>query len=54
MTCRALWSTISDESLRSDVLFKIDFMYLTKEFENKDAECIFNNEKIFEDERGEN
>ena len=53
MACQALWNTISDESFHSDVLFEIDFMYSTKESENKDAECIFYNGKFSEDERGE-
>ena len=53
MACRALWNTTSEESFHSDALSKIDFMYSTKEPENKDAKCIFCNEKFFEDEREE-
>ena len=33
MACRALWNTTSDESLHSDVLSEIDFMYSIKESE---------------------
>ena len=53
MTCRTLWNTISDGLFHSDVLSEIVFMHSTKESENKDAECIFCNEKFSEDERGE-
>ena len=52
MACLALWNTTSDESFHSDVLSGIDFMYSTKESENKNAECIFCNGKFSEDERG--
>ena len=48
--CGALWNTISDQLSRSDVLYEIDFMYSTKESENKDAECIFCNGKFSENE----
>ena len=53
MACQALWNTISDESFHSDVLSEIDFIYSTKELENKDTECICCNGKFFEDEREE-
>ena len=53
MVCRTLWNTSSDESFHFDVLSEIDFMYLTKESGNKDAECIFCNAKVFEDDREE-
>ena len=53
MACQALWNTTSDGSFHSDVLSQIDFMYSTKESENKDAECIFCNGKFSEDEREE-
>ena len=53
MACCALWNTTSDESFHSDVLSEIDYMYSTKESENKDTKCFFCNEKISEDERGE-
>ena len=53
MVCRTLWNTPSDKSFHSDVLPEIDFMYSTKESENKDAECIFCNGKFSEDERGD-
>ena len=49
----ALWNTIGDESFHSDILSGMDFVYFTKESENKDAECIFCNGKFSEDERGE-
>ena len=32
---------------------EIDLKYTIKESENKDAECIFCNEKLLEDEQGE-
>ena len=38
--------------LLSTVLSEIDFIYSTKESENKDAECIFCNGKFSEDEQG--
>ena len=41
MVFRALWNATNDESFHSNVLCEIDFMYSTKESENKDAECIF-------------
>ena len=53
MTCRALWNTNINESFHSDALSEIDFMYSTKESENKDSECIFCNGKCSEDEQGE-
>ena len=53
MDYQALWNATSNESLHSDVLSEIDFMYSTKKSENKDAECIFCNGKFFKDERGE-
>ena len=53
MTCRTLWNTTRDESFHSYVLSEIDFMYSTKELENKDAECFFYNGKFSEDEQGE-
>ena len=51
MACRAGWNITSDESFYSDALPKIDFMHLTKELENTDAECIYG--KFSEDETGE-
>ena len=48
-----LWNTTSDESFLSDVLSEIDFVYSTKESENKDAKCIFCNGKFSEYEQGE-
>ena len=53
MACRALWNTTSGESFHPDVLLKIDFIYSTKESENRDAECIFCNGNFSEDEQGE-
>ena len=53
MVCRALWSTIGDESFHSDVLSEIAFIYSTKKSENKDTECIFYTGKLSEDEQGE-
>ena len=53
MACRALCNTTSDESFYFDVLSEIDFMYSTKESENKDAECIFCNGKFSKDEQGQ-
>ena len=53
MACQALWNTTSDGSFHSDVLSQIDFMYSTKESENKDAECIFCNGKFSKDEQEE-
>ena len=53
MACWALWNTTSDESFHSDVLPDIDFMYSTKETEDKDAEHIFCKEKFSENERRE-
>ena len=53
MTCRLLWNTTSDKSFHSDVLSETDFMYSTKESENKDAKFIFRNGKFSEDERKE-
>ena len=50
MACRALWNATSDESFHSDVLSQINFVYSTKESENKDAVCIFCNGKFSEDE----
>ena len=43
-----------NRSILIDVLSETDFMYSTKEPENKDAECIFCNGKFSEDEREEN
>ena len=53
MTCQALWNTTCDELFHSEVLSEIGFIYSTKELENKDAECIFCNEKFSEGEKGE-
>ena len=50
MTFWALWNTSSDDLFHSDILSEIDFMYSTKESENKDTECIFCNGKFSEDE----
>ena len=41
-------------TFHSDALSEIDFMYSTKESENKPVECIFCNGKFSEDEREEN
>ena len=35
------------------ILSETDFIYSTKESENKDAECVFCNGKFSEDEQGE-
>ena len=53
MACLALWNITSGESFRSNVLSEIDFMYSTKESENKESECIFFKGKFFEDDLGE-
>ena len=50
MACRA---STSEESFDSDVLSETDFMYSTKESENKDADCIFSNGKFSDDEQRE-
>ena len=41
-------------TFRSGVLYEIDFMYSTKESENKDSECIFCKRKFSEDEGEKN
>ena len=53
MVSRTLWNNTSDESFHSDELSEIDFMYSTKESENKDVECISCNENFSEDVQGE-
>ena len=53
MTCRALWNTTNDELFHSIVISEIDFIYSTKESENKDTECIFCKGKFSENEKGE-
>ena len=52
MACRALQITSSDESFHSDELSEIDFMYSTKESENKDTGYIFCNGKSSTNGRG--
>ena len=46
MACDSLMNTTSDESLHSDALPEIDFVYSTKESENKDAEYILCNRDL--------
>ena len=53
MTCRELSKITSDESLHSDILSEIDFLYSTKESKNESAECMFSNGKFSEDDQGE-